>query len=254
MGKVTPPLPKAGRNIVVKRFISKSAYQESDWQLDIQTKDKAAELAAKFNRDSGTDSPLRFVEMIPMRVTKHIPHTPGILSLPSCDARVGEWVVAEPYLPGRYTKWLSNNGWVNRDIEIGLAISLPAFSHWAWVASGGELLPCDLQGVYDNPLKKDCHLEDITNGPTQGYRLTDPAIHSPGQQYGATDRGNIGIHDFFRTHKCNSFCWKLGINTKRPDQAKLRPTGTKTQRSTSYSDASVKKMNQFIPKLDIIQE
>ena len=259
-GKVSLPLSKAGRSIVAKEFKSKSARQESHWKLDIQTKDKAAELSAKFNRDSGTDLPIHFVEMIPMRVTKH---TPGILSTPFCNGRVGQWVVAEPYLHGEYTKWLSNNGWVNSNI--GPAISLPAFSHWTWVKSGGELLVCDLQGVCYNSnewLKKfpkghyiaDMIIDDRSKGHTWGYKLTDPAIHSPAQQYGATDRGNIGIHDFFRTHECNSFCRKLGIDTKRPDQAKLRPTGTKTQRSTSYSDASIKKMNQFIPKLDIIQE
>lgn len=184
--------------------------------------EKAAELATKFNVASGTDRPINFRTVFPMKVTKH-------------GLKIGEWIVAEQFLYGVYTKWLSNNGWVNS--EVGL--SLTAFSHWTWVKTGGQVLVCDLQGVRDNP---------------KGYWLTDPAIHSPQQEYGNTDLGNVGIHNFFDTHKCTKCCNDLGIHKKWPQRGSHRPSGGLAQRSSSYCDADVKKMNRFVPKLDVIQE
>lgn len=152
------------------------------------------------------------------------------------DILVGEWVAAEDYLYGNYTKWLSNNGWVNDNA----GLSLPAFSHWTWVATGGQVLVCDLQGVCDNP---------------KGYWLTDPAIHSPRQEYGITDLGNVGIHNFFATHVCTTFCKDLGIDNKRPLLSNLCLTMTIVQRSSSYSGAHVRTLNAFmVPTLDVIQE
>ena len=184
------PEDKNPKEIVVKKFINKIARCKSDWALDIKSTKQASELAAGFNGVSGTDRPIKFREMILMKVTK---------STPLCNVKVGEWVVVEEYLHGKYTKWLSNEGSVNS--EIGL--SLPAFAHWTWVKTGRKLV-CDLQGV---------------RGPS-GYWLTDPAIHSLCREYGAPDRGEVGIREFFSTHKCNSFCKALGIETKLPGREK----------------------------------
>lgn len=199
-GKLYSP-DQSSKEIVVKKFKTKFARCKSDWALDIKTAKRASELAAKFNTVSGTDRKIKFREMIPMKVTK---------STTSCKVGVGEWIVVEDFLCGHYMKWICNEGSVNR--ETGLF--LPAFSHWTWVETDGKELVCDLQGVCDNP---------------RGYELTDPAIHSQSQEYGAPDRGNMGIRDFFRTHKCNSFCRGLGINTKRPAHEKVCATGTNVQ-------------------------
>ena len=107
--------------IVVKEFKSKNGFHKWDWNLDIKTAKKAAELAEKFNEVSGSE--IHFAEyIIPMEVTGHIPGIDGIMG---CNVPVGKWVVAEPYLPGEYRKWLSNNGWVNPKP----GSSLPAFAH-----------------------------------------------------------------------------------------------------------------------------
>lgn len=228
-GKFTHPSSESGKEIVVKRFKSTYALYKSDWKFDIKTTEKAAELAAKFNTASNTDKPINFRSVIPMQVT---------CVQVTCEFfgfLVGEWVAAERYLYGDFTKWLSNNGWVNYNP----GLSLPAFSHWTWVATGGQVLVCDLQGVCDNPM---------------GYWLTDPAIHSPQQEYGNTDRGNVGIHDFFKTHVCTIFCKHLGIDKIRPPPQSLCATGTTPQRSSSYNDAGVVRLNTFIPQLAVIQE
>ena len=47
-----------------------------------------------------------------------------------------------------------------------------------------------------------------------GYKLTDPAMHCAprgGRRRGATDKGNLGITNFFRTHKCSLLCRQLGL-------------------------------------------
>lgn len=66
-----------------------------------------------------------------------------------------------------------------------------------------------MQGVYNS---------------TDGYLLTDPVIHCAASKggrggsgrgssklYGATDKGEKGIRDFFATHTCNALCKRLGL-------------------------------------------
>ena len=267
-GKVIQPISeilhrkRIEEEIVAKTFKSKYAHHRSDWNLDIKTAKKADELARTFNGVSGSE--IHFSEVIPMKVTRRIPgriESSDISPINSqlatalMNVRVGEWVVAEPYLRGKYTKWLSNDGWVNNS-EHGP--SLPAFSHWTWVETGGEVLVCDLQGVCDNDgiVDVDQVIQNIDKHlPTDpAYWLTDPAIHSPGQEYGNTDLGNMGILKFFATHECNAICKHLNIDKKKPRQDILRPAGLTPQRNSSYTDAGIKEKNQHIPKLSVIEE
>lgn len=114
----------------------------------------------------------------------------------------GEWVIAEWFIEGKYTKWNSNAGWVNDPEMSACSGSLLAFSHWTWVTTGGELVVCDLQGVRSvNPME---------------YRLTDPAINSRSKEYGNTDLGALGIHLFFKSHSCTQFCRDMGLVGKVP--------------------------------------
>ncbi|XRB13182.1 VWFA domain-containing protein [Pseudoscourfieldia marina] len=88
-----------------------------------------------------------------------------------------------------------------------------AFSHFTYEATGGTKLVCDLQGVWNS---------------TDGFRFTDPVIHqgegkeeentrsdgTPDRKVranGPTDRGDIGIANFFRSHECNEICRRLGL-------------------------------------------
>jgi hypothetical protein len=110
--------------------------------------------------------------------------------------------LVEPLLRGRYTKHSNNFGFVSPEDR-----NTPhAFSHWTWVASGGQLLVCDIQGV--------------------GDLYTDPQIHSnAGPQnflYGRGDMGIEGIQRFFASHKCNDLCRWLAL-PPAPGQQISRP-------------------------------
>jgi hypothetical protein len=76
-----------------------------------------------------------------------------------------------------------------------------AFSHFTYIFSKRKFLVCDLQGVLNND----------SNEPV--FELTDPVIHYSEMtnrlDFGRTDRGQQGIHDFFRTHKCSNLCHML---------------------------------------------
>ena len=106
----------------------------------------------------------------------------------------------EPFLPGEYTKYNSNSGWVN-DSPSPSSPATPsisdiaqAFSHYTFERSAGKLLVSDLQGVEGT--------------------LTDPAIHTADPErfkLADTNLGEAGMKFFFATHRCNEWCKKLGL-------------------------------------------
>ena len=127
----------------------------------------------------------------------------------------------ENYLEGKFTKYNSNNGYVNKKVESTLGIIelkggkmlrvdfLQAFSHWSYVQSEQKLLLCDLQGVLNQ------------EGKHSNFCLTDAAICSMKsyiyskrkelRSYGGTDTGIKGVRCFFKSHKCNLVCKCLGL-------------------------------------------
>ena len=79
-----------------------------------------------------------------------------------------------------------------------------AFSHFTYMWTKREKIVCDLQGVLD------------TSQVPPLFEFTDPVMHyksKSGRRYvfGRTDKGQKGISDFFKTHKCNNVCKALGI-------------------------------------------
>eukprot|EP00035_Acanthoeca_spectabilis_P000368 m.72847 g.72847 ORF g.72847 m.72847 type:complete len:297 (-) comp10169_c0_seq1:61-951(-) len=99
-------------------------------------------------------------------------------------------VFVEPYLDGSWDKFFNNFGWFNPR----RTITLEAFAHFSWAASGGQVLLCDLQGVRSKG----------------SYLLTDPAICSQVEgACGPTDWGIKGQREFFMRHECSSLCNKL---------------------------------------------
>jgi len=152
------------------------------------------------------------------------------------------WVLVEPELDGKFTKWNNNAGAVLRtgcdtaegDVgsaslrssvskalgaiteddeeeeeeevgsqEIDVGEVPQAFSHFSYVASNGKQLVCDLQGTW--------------NG-ADGFMLTDPVVHyvskrNPNKKHknGATDKGRHGVIRFFNTHQCGPLCKRLGL-------------------------------------------
>ena len=151
------------------------------------------------------------------------------------------WIAAEPELDGAFTKWNNNAGAVLRTpsggdgssggsaqyASAGLGAILESdededagesagaicdvdvpqcFSHFTWSVTSGELLVCDLQGVWN---------------ATDGFLLTDPAMHraerrSRGRRRGSTDKGTQGIASFFATHTCSPLCRRLGLTAYTP--------------------------------------
>lgn len=161
------------------------------------------------------------------------------------------WVLVEPELDGKFLKWNNNAGLVRRStatvrptsndnsnfetvmgtlpgtlpafeefdeddeedsdgeeeeerIPIELDDIPQAFSHFSYEHSAGRQLVCDLQGVWN---------------ADDGYLLTDPVVHQVGEQRyinGATDKGLVGIKNFFETHVCSSLCKKMGLPLRTP--------------------------------------
>lgn len=76
-----------------------------------------------------------------------------------------------------------------------------AFSHFSYIFSKRRFLVCDLQGVLD------------TDSDEPLFELTDPVIHysemTDRADFGRTDRGQQGIDDFFKSHKCSGLCHML---------------------------------------------
>ena len=140
------------------------------------------------------------------------------------NPHLSEHMLVEEYLPGEFTKWTNNFGFISPNNYL-----MPAFMHWSWCNSGGNWMIADLQGV-----RTSREQERIASVE---YVLTDPAIMSNtvmGGEYGCTDTGVEGIAKFFLNHKCNRIC-----NTyRRPDNVPNITEANPLQsqfRSTRYS-------------------
>ena len=173
-------------DVVVKMPKDGRTMENNYYEVDVKSATKAEELAKAFNEASGTSRPLHFRQPIPMKV----------ITGPQSQFTNGSYVLVEAYLEGEYMKWNNNFDYVNEEDKT----SLQAFSHFTYMKTNGKLLICDIQGVKDK----------------NQYSLTDPAIHSdtPGK-YGETDLGLIeGMKAFFKKHKCEGYCSKLGLQDR----------------------------------------
>ncbi|EED96458.1 predicted protein [Thalassiosira pseudonana CCMP1335] len=123
-------------------------------------------------------------------------------------------VLVEKELPGKFTKYNSNNGYVKtskegvnntRTIELNsgkvrFEEFVQAFSHWVYVHTNNNMLVCDIQGVL------------YEEGRYPQFLLTDPAIcTSKSPRFGKTDMQLKGIRNFCRTHKCGIVCRGLRL-------------------------------------------
>ena len=182
-----------GEKAIVKKLKNFTYWKREDWDEETKLATKAKELVDKWN---ATRFPFihKFFRNATRTVTKqYIIHVPEVIRNIGTggDFKYGEWVTLEPFIEGHYEKWNSNSGWSKEEY-----LSVHAFCHWTYHYSGGLLLLCDAQGV--------------RNGDS--YCLTDPAICSMHKgQYGMTDCGEAAIAQWFREHRCNTFCkpgWK----------------------------------------------
>ena len=131
------------------------------------------------------------------------------LGFTSCDIMVWEedmdatqrYFSYEPYIDGDYTKFNTNTGTVAPGSD-PVNETCQAFSHYTWVESNEALVVCDIQGV-----KRE-----------HKVILTDPAIHCKDVLiYGDTNFGARGIRNFFKSHRCNKICTRMGLE-KSPHQ------------------------------------
>lgn len=181
MGTWILPREKEGQRCVVKERKDTYTWKATDWKVSENIVKKAQELAAGFNSFSKTDRPISFTDVQVLKVVKQ----PD----PNATPKLDEHVIVENYIYGDFKKWCNNYGFIS-DEAIKTAFSMPAFMHWSWVHTQGQIMIADLQGV---------RKEDR-------YCLTDPVILSLYKEYGATDMGVEGMALFFLHHKCNDFC------------------------------------------------
>ena len=55
-------------------------------------------------------------------------------------------------------------------------------------------------------------VKKVVKGVTH-YILTDPAVHSVEESFGATDCGVAGMYKVIAGHRCNDICKQLGLDT-----------------------------------------
>ncbi|KAL6753334.1 hypothetical protein V8C86DRAFT_2728003 [Haematococcus lacustris] len=115
----------------------------------------------------------------------------------------------EPYIVGKYLKYNSNSGAVNMATLNDIC---HAFSHWTYVRTEGLLMVTDVQGVKDHTERK--------------ILLTDPAVQCVPliENYfdPESNRGAIGVKEFFLGHSCNDACRKLGLKPAEEELRELR--------------------------------
>ena len=209
-GKMTSPPALAGQKIVVKESKDSYTWKSTDWDKAVEIHKAAKTMASSFNRVHNCTLSIRYVDIDVFVVT-----TSG-----SSGPQLHEHVLVEDYLPGTFTKWCNNYGYISSSSEL-----LPAFMHWSWYESGGQKMIADLQGVRT----------------AKEYLLTDPVImsNSFGGKYGCTDTGVEGIAMFFLKHKCNQFCNRYPKPTVQDvvttSEANRQIASLSTSGSTAYS-------------------
>ena len=186
-GTWTNPRERIGQKCVVKEKKNTCTWNLTDWETSVKIQKKAQELAGSFNVSLKPSHPVSFTEVDVLKVVE---------SNPLSGPRLHEYVLVEDFIPGNFKKWCNNYGFISDEAKT-TAITMPAFMHWSWVHTGGEMMVADLQGVSGD----------------DGYTLTDPVILSTTGTYGATDMGVEGMAMFFIHHECNGICSGLSKPT-----------------------------------------
>lgn len=104
-----------------------------------------------------------------------------------------EVVAFEELIDGDFKTFIDENGNATENrSEI-----VDALCHFSYHFSNGEYVLNNIKGVKNGP--------DHQEKPNT-FCLTTPAFHSKTTTYGPTDRGTIGIQDFFKAHHCSAIC------------------------------------------------
>lgn len=216
------------RRLVVKESRYEVPYEErlAFHKATTECQVRAKGLADKFNAatahlgpvvstpaGSSNVHPIQFISCEVFRLSGEAAAEEGASSSGDASSS-GEYryISVEPYLPGAYVKYNTNNGYVRSGkAEVASALESmveetpQAFSHFSYVVSGEEEMVVDLQGV---------EAEEEALGWSEGgrlFRFTDPQLHSRTLKYGSGDHGRRGFDSFFRTHRCGQLCRALGL-------------------------------------------
>ena len=170
--------------LVAKESIYQGAKANSlsNFYNDVRSQLVARTFAERFN----ALSPPKFIQFL----------LPMIYEFPLRSDPDRRYMAVELYLEGAYIKYSDNARYVNSQFR-----TIPAFCHWSWQSSGGQMMITDLQGV--------------------NYILTDPQIHSvlPSAEFGLGGGDEAAMVDFFKEHRCNEICHALGLK-EHPAQPK----------------------------------
>ena len=198
LGNLESDGPDNGKKIVTKVFKCGIRKGYDKWTPDLTASKKAHAFAEKFNivaHGCGIIAP-KISFRIPMLLKVSETATFNLFFIFPIfqDVRyiaLNDWVAVENYIEGEYVKFNSNYGCEKPE----LSQLLLAFCHWTWEISGYNFMICDIQGVKSS----------------DGYHLTDPAVHSAEQIYGDTDLGVHGMEQVMKGHQCNWCCRQLKL-------------------------------------------
>ena len=220
-----------------EREVQRRIFQEFKvHEMSCLAQHTANQLALRFNKAIEQAEQLRPVDM-----GMKVPHitflTCSVYDYVSPADGQRKALLVENFLPGKFTKYNGNQGYVKRiakesylcreiELQVGTVLwtdFLQAFSHFVYCTTNHAMLVCDLQGVLDQ------------EGIRPKFVLTDPCIcskrvagkgHNPQRsgtahygtedrtttkRYGRTDLGMKGIRLFRSTHICNDVCKGLGL-------------------------------------------
>ncbi|XP_046361204.2 uncharacterized protein LOC124138545 [Haliotis rufescens] len=176
--------PRSGEKAIVKAFRNEPGTQ-SRCDTEIAKSEKAEELAKLFNRKfSENNLNIAFAE--PLKALMDRIALIDVFSFSRRRLNGREWVLIEQNMGKRFQVFVKRHGEVSRTIHP----LLPAFMHFSYHHTGGDLLVCGLKGAADEV----------------GWTLKIPTIHSVKQEYGLSDCGESGIMQVFSRHECNYIC------------------------------------------------
>ncbi|KAH9523446.1 hypothetical protein Btru_040037 [Bulinus truncatus] len=213
--------PRQWEKVVAKAFTDIPGTKEL-WNDEVQKSYVTKQLAAEFIQQFPGECKIRVV-------------LPGIVQMDKVSnmnkwlaARKGkrsldqdEWISIEELIPGnmvRYCPWTIEH----HTEEHAVSQHLQTFSHFTYKYSNGTLVACDFQGV--------CQMKDMR----PYYVFTDSTVHSLNKRYGLFDKGEFGITEFFKLHKCTKVC-------------KNWPKPTPLTPPPSFSEACAQRFQQMIP-------
>ena len=135
----------------------------------------------------------RFNSLSPPKLVQFL--LPMIYEFPFRSSPDRRYMAVELFMSGQYVKYSDNVQYVNSQFR-----TIPAFCHWSYASSGGQMMITDLQGV--------------------NYILTDPQVHSshPSAEFGLGGGDEQAMSEFFAQHRCNEICQALGLQPHREQQ------------------------------------